>query len=354
MRGSVNHVRTTDTVVIGAGQAGLAAARHLQLAGRDMVMLDAGRRVGDSWRHRWDSLRLFTPAGFSHLPDHPFPAPPRSFPTKDDMADYLDGYARRFRITVQHGHAVRTLTRRKETFLTVSDSGTWRSRAVIVATGAHHRPGVPALAADLHPEVHQLLAGEYRRPDQLDTRRAASGVVLVVGAGNTGAEIALDLVRAGRTTVLAGPDVGFIPRLGNPVFRLMRRTTTRTALGRQVIDLARSRGGDPLGRTRRHDLRHPLLRRVGRITHTRSGLPATDDETIAATTIIWATGYRPGFDWIDLPTLDDLGAPLHRDGLSPVPGLGFVGLPFQRTLASHLVGGVGSDARHVVAQTAQK
>jgi putative flavoprotein involved in K+ transport len=194
-----------DTVVIGGGQAGLAVGYHLARQDRDFVILDAESRIGDAWRSRWDSLRLFTPARRSGLPGMPLPAEGGYFPTKDEMADYLEAYAARFDLPVRPGVRVETLTREEDRYLLTSGDDRLEADHVVVATGAYQNPKVPTFASELDPEIVQLHSSEYRNPDQLQ-----EGGVLVVGAGNSGAEIAVEQA-ATRPTYLSGRDTGRVP-----------------------------------------------------------------------------------------------------------------------------------------------
>ena len=336
-----------ETVVIGGGQAGLAAGYHLARRGREFVILDAAERTGDSWRHRWDSLRLFTPAGFSHLPGVPFPARRGTFPTKDEMAGYIAGYAEHHRLPVEHGVRVERLERDGADFLITAGSRRWCARNVIVATGAHTTPRIPELAAELDPGITQLSAVDYRNPAQI-----APGPVLVVGAGNSGAEIALDLATGSgiddRRVSLAGRDVGYVPgsALGNGVYPLLRLLGGWGA--RQVR--RRLQGvGDPLGRVRPGDLTEAGVGRLPRVTGVHNGIPLlADGRTVAATAVVWCTGLYPDYDWVRLPVLDDTGRLRQNRGITEHPGLYVLGLPYQSTITSHLVGGVGADAAHVV------
>ena len=194
-----------ETIIIGGGQAGLAAGYHLRRQGRPFLILDAGERTGDAWRDRWDSLRLFTPALFDSLPGMRFPAPAWSFPTKDEMGDYLERYAEHFDLPVRSGISVQGLTRAGDRFLVSAGDLRLEASHVIVATGAHRIPKIPLFAAELDPRIVQLHSVEYRNPDQL-----LEGDTLLVGAGNSGAEIAYELADT-RHCLVAGPSTGQIP-----------------------------------------------------------------------------------------------------------------------------------------------
>ena len=183
-----------DTLVIGGGQAGLAVGYYLAEQSRDFLILEANDRVGDSWRRRWDSLRLFTPAEYSGLPGLPFPAPTGYRPTRDETADYLEAYATRFNLPVRLRTPVDSLARQGHTYLLVAGPHRFEASKVVVATGSYQRPRVPAFASQLDPQIVQLHSSEYRNPDNLQ-----DGEVLVVGAGNSGAEIALELAKTRRT-----------------------------------------------------------------------------------------------------------------------------------------------------------
>ena len=335
-----------DTVVVGGGQAGLAIGYFLAAQHRDFVILDAAGRVGDTWRHRWDSLRLFTPAFHSGLPGMPFPAPGHSFPTKDQTADYLEAYAERFQLPLRLGRRVQSLARHDGGYLLRAGDARYTTKHVVVATGPYHHPHIPGFAAALDPTIAQLHSRDYRNPDQLP-----GGEVLVVGAGNSGAEIAVELA-ATRRTYLSGPDVGHAPIwLIHNRFSLWladHLLTTDTRLGRKVRD-DRRRGGDPLVRLKPADILAAGVQRVPRVAGVVDGTPRlADGRVLEVAVVVWATGYRPDFGWIDLPIFDDAGNPIqHRGVVAATPGLYFLGLPFQYTPTSDHVGGVGRDARHI-------
>lgn len=334
-----------DTVVVGGGQAGLATGFHLKQRGVDFLIVDEGADVGHTWRGRWDSLRLFTPASFDGLPGMPFPAPPRYFPTKDEMADYLQQYATRFALPVRFGTRVSRLARSDGRYVVSSDGPAIDAARVVVATGPFTAPRIPAFAAELSPAIVQVHSVAYRNPTQLQ-----AGRVLVVGAGNSGAEIALEAVESGRSTVLAGPDTGHIPiPLGGLGYRLLQRLTTETWLGRRLIAWLSGRG-DPLIRVHPRDLRRAGVQRAPRVVGARDGRPVLEDgRVLDVESIVWCTGFVPNYRWIDLPILRPDGWPVHRRGVVDAqPGLYFVGLRFQSSVTSHLVGGVGADAEYVV------
>jgi putative flavoprotein involved in K+ transport len=350
-----------QTVVIGAGQAGLSTGYFLARHGLPHVILEAHPRVGDSWRRRWDSLRLFTPARFDGLAGMPYPAPPHSFPTKNEMADYLEAYAARFELPVRTGLRVDRLTREDDRYHISAGDRLFEAEHVVVAMATFQHPRVPEFAAELDPGIVQLHSSEYRNLAQL-----APGSVLVVGAGNSGSEIAMETARAGRETWLAGRDVGHVPfriegtlgRLLVPfVFRVVfhRLLTVDTPIGRKARPKAVSQGG-PLIRVKPKDLAAVGVRRVGRVVTVGGGLPVLGGvHVLAPANVVWCTGYHPGLSWIDLPVFGPGGEPLQERGVAAgEPGLYFVGLHFLYALSSTMIHGVERDARRVAATVASR
>jgi putative flavoprotein involved in K+ transport len=342
-----------DTIVIGAGQAGLAAGSYRAARDVDFIILDAASSVGDSWRKRWDSLRLFTTAAHSSLPGMPFPAPPAHLPDRDEVADYLERYAERMDLPVRLNTRVDSLARAGDRYVIHSGERRLEAENVIVATGPFQRPRIPTVARCLSPAIRQLHSSEYHNPFDLP-----DGPVLVVGVGNSGAQIALELARF-RKVWLAGRESGHLPRsiLGRDVFDLlwpvMRRITTGSALGRWFRE--RARRGDPLVGMSRHAFERAGIQRAGRVSGERGGLPVCGDEVVEPSVVIWCTGYEPDYRWIELPVLDESGRPRQVRGVATgSPGLFFLGLRFQHSLTSALLGGVAEDAEYVVNQVAQR
>jgi putative flavoprotein involved in K+ transport len=349
-------MNTTEHVpitVVGGGQAGLATSYQLGRLGLTHVVLDASDHAGDTWRHRWDSLRLFTPARIDHLDGLPFPRAGGP-PSKDEFADYLDRYERELDLPVRHGVRVTRLSPDGDGFSLETSAGTLRSDVVVIAMSSLQVPHVPGLAATLDPAILSLHSAQYRNPGQL-----REGAVLVVGVGNTGAEIAVE-VAGSHQTWLAGRESGHLPfridgRFGQVVasrviaFAFLHVLTTDTPIGRKAQPVLQSRA-DPLLRERPKDFREAGVLRVPRIIEVREGRPVAEDGTVLdVANVIWCTGFGSGLtDWVDLPVFDEHGRPRQARGIvDEQPRLYFVGQDFQFAKASESVPGVSRDARHV-------
>lgn len=353
-------IESRDVVVIGAGQAGLSVSYQLQKQGVNHIVLDGASRIGDVWRNRWDSLRLFTAAKFDGLEGYRFPANKDAFPTKDEMADYLESYAKKFDLPVRLKTRVKRLYKSKGRFRVDTSDGVFEADQVVVAAASYQKPRVPEFAGDLGDDIVQLHSNEYKNPSQLP-----AGSVLLVGAGNSGAEIAMDLVKS-HEVHLAGRDVGNVPFniagfMGRKILvRMVVRgafhhvLTMRTPMGRNFRKKNHGHGL-PLIRTRPGQMENAGVHRIGKIKGIQKNIAlAEDGSEVAFASIIWCTGYHPGFDWIDLPALDDSGTPRHQFGKSlDIKGLYFSGLHFQYSVSSTMVAGVGRDARRVAAWVAK-
>ncbi len=344
-----------DVIVIGGGQAGLSVGYHLQKLGLDFVIVDASPRLGDAWRKRWDTLRLFTPARYNGLDGLPFPGSPDAFPTKDEMADYVEAYAAHFRLPVMSGVRVERLSREGERYFVDAGNVTFEADHVVVAMASYQGRKVPGFAKELSPDIVQLHASEYKGLAQLKP-----GAVLVVGAANSGAEIAMETVTR-HPTWLSGRDPGQVPFMPKKywvqliVMRLLFRVvfhrilTVKTPIGRKVRAKILS-AGSPRIRQRRSDLLRAGVEWVARTAGVKDGLPImADGRTLAVRNVIWCTGYDRGLSWIDLPIFDGNGEPQHKSGLvESEPGLYFVGQHFQHSLSSTMIHGVGRDAASMV------
>jgi len=345
-----------ETIVIGGGQAGLTVGYYLKKEGRAFVILDANPRIGDAWRKRWDSLRLFTPARYDGLPGMPVPAPPWSFPTREEMADYLVAYAKRFELPVRNSVQVERVAREGDHYVATAGDLRFEADQVVVASGALHRPRTPAFASDLDPRITQLHSSKYTNPGQL-----SDGAALVVGAGNSGAEIANELSRT-HAVVLSGRDVGQIPvrhgsrggRLFFPVFRFIGHwvLTKGTPIGRKAGPKLAPH--TPLIRVKRPDLAAAGAELVPKVAGVRDGKPMLEDgRVLDVANVIWCTGFEQDFSWLDLEVFEEDGEPKHDRGVASLPGLYFVGLLFQYSLTSDVLPNSGRDAKYVAREVAK-
>ncbi len=348
-----------DVLVIGGGQAGLSVGYHLKQNGLRFVIVDASERIGDAWRTRWDSLRLFSPAWLDGLDGLPFPGPRHAFPTKDQMADYLERYAAHFALPLRTNTRVEKLSKRGEHFVAKTEKGEIEADQVVVAMANFQDAQVPAFARDLRPQIVQLHSSRYKNAAQL-----GEGNVLVVGRGNSGAEIAADLVRT-RRVWLAGRDVGETPHRPDGfwgrllLMRLLMRVifhrllTIRTPLGRKARPQLMAKA-TPLIRTKKSDLRRAGVLFAPRIAGVRDGLPVTEGgQTLDVQNIVWCTGYATGSSFVDLPIFDKDGEPQHEGGVvASCPGLYFVGLHFLFAMSSAMLHGVGRDAQRIARHVA--
>ncbi len=357
------HTSSFDTIVIGAGQAGLAAGYHLAKRGLSFAIIDADPRIGDHWRNRWDSLRLYSPARYDSLPGMRFPAPSSHWPTGREMADYLEAYARGLELPVVSGTRVDRVEPIDGGFVVwTADDVRLEARQVIVATGPFRQPNVPAFAAELDPLIRQVHSHEYRNPTEL-----SPGAVLVVGLSHSGADIAFEAASSGHRTILSGKSHGQLPirvtdrkraMLGWPIvaFVFAHVLTMRTPMGRRMRPEVR-KGGGPLLRVRQGDLdRAGVERHDAKTVGVRDGRPVLADGTVLdVANVIWATGYRPDYAFIAAPIVGEDGWPIEERGVSPtVPGLYFLGVPFQYAFSSMLVAGAGRDAEYVVDRIAER
>ncbi len=348
---SVEHI---ETLIIGAGQAGLATARNLQLTGHDCLVVDANERVGDGWRRQWDTLKLYSPAKYDGLPGLPFPGKAWSFPGKDEVADYFETYAQHFDLPVRLNTRVDRLAAHGDGYAATCGEDTILADNVVVATGTFGRtPFIPDFADELDPMIMQLHSSEYRRPSQL-----RAGPVLVVGASHSGMDIAYELA-TDHATILCGKDRGQVPaRLDSPMFKvvfplvlfLFTRVLNRsTPIGRKKMEEFRFHGGPAL-RVKRSDLKDRGVERLQeRVIGVENGRPVLDgDRVVDVTNVVWCTGFKQAFDWIDVPIFDAAGWPTEMRGVANgSPGLYFCGLGFQYAAASMLIVGAVKDSAFV-------
>ena len=331
-----------DVVVTGAGQAGLAIGHFLAQQGKRFLIVDAADSVGAAWRDRWDSLLLFTPRRYDSLPGLPFPGDPAGYPTRDEVIAYLEQYAETFDLPIELGSPVRSVKTNDGGFSVDLGDRSIEADQVVVATGPFQTPVVPKFAGELAPEVFQTHSTGYRNPSDVP-----EGTVLVVGGGNTGFQIAEELSATHRVHLAVGSRQMPLPQklLGRDLFWWLTKTglihkTVESRLGQRLKDRDTLIGSSPRELRRRYGVEQKP-RAVAASGRTGRFEDGSDVEVDA---VIWATGYRPDYSWIDLPIFDDDGRLRHRRGVTDVPGLYFLGITWQWTRGSALIGWVKDDA----------
>lgn len=333
-----------DVVVVGAGQAGLALGYSLARQGRQFVILERAGSIASAWRRRWDSLTLFTSRRYDSLPGLPFPGDPDGYPTKDEVIAYLEEYARQFELPVELNTNVGRLRADDGRFLLEADGRQIAAEQVVVATGPFQTPYVPELAEQLDPGVVQTVAAGYRRPDDLP-----EGTVLVVGGGNTGFQIAEELSATRRVVLSVGSRQKPLPQrlLGRDLFWWLTKTrllatTVNSRLGRKLQHRDTLIGSSPrrLGRLG-VELKPRAVDASGHVVR------FADGSELEVDAVVWATGHRPDHSWIDLPIFDADRRVRHERGVTEVPGFYFLGLSWQHTRGSALLGWVKDDAEFI-------
>ncbi|RAU82520.1 flavin-containing monooxygenase [Pontibacter arcticus] len=333
-----------DVLVIGGGQAGLAMGYHLQKANLNFVILDAGNALGESWRKRYESLRLFTPSRYNGLAGLPFPGTKDRFPGKNEVADYLQEYARHFNLPVllqQRAEEVYNEAGQPDIFTVRTTANLFYARQVVVCTGAFHQPKIPAFADRINPAVQQLHTSQYQTPAQLQP-----GKVAVVGGGNSGVQVAEELVQAGREVYFSFR--GKLKSQANTPFsmQLLFASGLMHAGKYSWVGSAVYRRPEAIMSTNLKRLfSQPNIKQVGAALQVVSGGLVCEKEALTdVAAIIWATGFKSDFSWIKLPVVDMMGTPVHQRGITKVPGLYFLGLPWLHSRSSGLLGGVSRDA----------
>jgi putative flavoprotein involved in K+ transport len=337
-----------DVIVVGGGQAGLAIGYFLAQQGRKFAILEAAEEPASAWRARWDSLKLFTPARYSGLPGLPFPGDPDNYPGREDVASYLTEYARHFALPVLLGSRVRAVRRDQDRYRVELEGHSYTADQVVISTGPFQVPFVPAIADDLGPDVFQIHSTRYRSPGDLP-----NGPVLVIGGGNTGFQIAEELAATHEVHLSIGSRQTPFPQriLGRDLFWYLEKTgllrrSTDTRIGHRLQGRDTLIGSNPRTLRKRHGVRLHK-RAVGALGRT---VRFSDGTELDVGAVIWATGFRPDHSWIDAPIFDDQGRAVHRRGVTHSPGLYFLGLSWQYTRGSALIGWVGEDAKYIADQ----
>jgi putative flavoprotein involved in K+ transport len=337
-----------EVVVVGAGQAGLALGYHLSRQGRDFTILEAADGPAAAWRERWDSLRLFTPVRFNALPGLAFPGHPWHYPGRDEVVAYLTDYVHHFNLPVEYGSRAHRLSRSDGAYLVELDDRAYEAEQVVIATGPFQVPFVPSIAQHFGPELVQLHSSAYRRPESVPP-----GPVLLVGGGNTGFQIAAELSASHEVHLSVGSRQTPLPQriLGRDLFWYLDKTglirkTTESRIGRRLSGKDTLIGSGPRKLRRRHGVElHPRT-----VTATGSTATFSDGTELDVGSVIWATGFRVDHSWIDVPVFDQNGRALHERGVTDAPGLYFLGLSWQHTRGSALLGWVKDDAEHLASK----
>ena len=340
-----------DVLVIGGGQAGLAMGYYLQRAGRDFAIVDGASEIGEAWSSRWDSLVLFTPTQFDNLPGLPFPGEVDAYPTKDEVATYLKTYAATFDLPVHTNTRISKLVKHGDRYVATADDDSIEAAQVVVATGPFQRPFVPDLSAGADPAVAQLHSSTYKRPGDLP-----AGAVLVVGGGNSGCQIARELAASNHVELAIGKKSPVIPQrlLGRDIWWWgsqlgVSKVTIDSKLGRRLSTRDPIIGQGPRSLAGAGVTLRKAVRSIAGRTVTFD-----DGATSEPTAIVWATGFHGSYGWIDVPgVLDERGRPRHRRGVTSAPGFFFLGLSWQWTRGSALLGWVGDDAAYVAERIAK-
>jgi len=337
-----------EVTVVGGGQAGLAMGYFLAKQGRRFTILEAAEAPAAAWRGRWDSLRLFTPAGYDGLPGRSFPGDPDRYPGRDEVVRYLTHYARQFELPVELSSRVRSISRGEDGYLVELDDRTYESEQVVVATGPFQIPRTPAFAERLDSEIVQLHSSAYRAPEGIP-----EGPALVVGGGNTGFQIAAELAGSHEVHLAVGSRQTPLPQriFGRDLFWYLEATglirkTMASRIGRRLAGRDTLIGSSPRALRRRHGVQ--LHARAVAAAGTK--VTFSDGTSVDVRSVIWATGFGVDHSWIDVPVLDDEGRLVHQRGVTESPGLYFLGLTWQHTRGSALLGWVKDDAAYIARQ----
>ncbi len=343
-------IRMKDLIIIGAGQAGLTMGYYLKQEGYNFLLLEAGNRIGDSWRNRYDSLQLFTSREYSSLPGMVVKGEGKGFPHKDEIAMYLEEYAQYFQLPVQLQTEVFKIKKEKDIFELHTPTEILQSKKVVIATGGFQQPYIPSFSQHLSSHVFQIHSSQYKSPSQIP-----KGKVLVVGGGNSGMQIAVELAKTHEVTMSISHPLAFLP------LRLFRKSIFNwlEKLGLLYAEVNTKRGKwfqkrkDPIfGFEGKELIRNGAIKLEEKVVHaSENGIMFQNGSTYSAESIIWSTGFIQNYKWIEIEqAVNEKGFPNHIRGISPVRGLYYIGLPWQSQRGSALICGVGKDAAYLLSE----
>lgn len=341
-----------DVLVIGAGQAGLSVGYYLKKNNLSFLLLDQGSEIGESWRKRYDSLKLFTPRSYSYLPGLALNGDPNGYPTKDEISDYLTQYAKAFSLPVKLQTMITKLEKDGDCFALSTSQGEYRSKQVIVATGPFHKPNIPDFSKFISDEVLQVHSSEYKNPYQLK-----SGTTVVVGAGNSGAQIAVELADGRDVYLSVGHNLKFLPQdfFGKSIFWWFDKLGILKAnINSKVGQLIRNKPDPIFGYELKMKLKNGGIQQKPKaVSASDNKILFEDQSTVEVRNLIWSTGFKSDYSWIRIPSIfNEKGMPIHERGITDIQGLYFSGLSWQYRRGSALLEGVGSDAEYLVAKIA--
>lgn len=335
-----------DTIIIGAGQAGLAVGYYLKQNKRNFILLDKANEVGVSWKSRYDSLVLFTPRMYNSLPGLDFEGNKHGFPDKNEIVNYLKRYATIHALPISFNTEVQHLKYINNTYSIQTTKGNFEAENVVIASGAFQTPKIPTFSKDLSPDINQLHSSQYKNPSQL-----IEGNVLIVGGGNSGTQIAVELAKYSKTFLSVSGKLTFLPLTINnkSIFWWFDKAGILRASAGSFIGKAIQRKGDPIfGSELKNAIKNKEIKVKPRLVKTEGNeLIFADTSKIKVDNIIWATGFESSYPWIEIDGVMENGEVIHKRGVSPKNGLYFIGLPWQHRRGSALLQGVGFDAKFI-------